>query len=319
MKSIRVEQFGDSSVLKLETVADPVASEGQVLVRVRAIGVNPVDTYIRAGIYGPQPFPFTPGFDASGVIEKIGAGVSGFAPGDRVMLYRPPSGTYSELVACEGKHVFPLPAALSFEQGAGLGVPYFTAQIGLFDRGRAKAGETVLVHGATGGVGTAAVQLAHAAGLKVIGTGSTESGRSLVKRLGADHVFDHSKTGYLEQVKDATQGRGPDLILEVLANVNLENDMNIAAMRGRIVVVGSRGKVEVTPRLLMRNNLNVMGLALNNCTDADIRHAWAAIARGVESGKLKPIVGQTMPLADASKAHERIMEPGAAGKIILIP
>lgn len=319
MKIIRVHQFGDPSVLRLETGDAPKPGASQVLVRVRAIGVNPVDTYIRAGNYGPQPFPYTPGYDAAGEIEQIGSDVRGHAVGDRVMVYRPAEGTYREFIACETRHVFALPRALSFEQGAGLGVPYFTAHVGLFDRGRAAAGETVLVHGATGGVGTAAVQLAHAAGLNVIGTGSTEHGRLLVKNLGADFVFDHSKPGYLDAIKAATGGRGPDLILEMLANVNLEHDMSIAAMRGRIVVVGSRGKLDVTPRLLMRNNLDVLGVSLNNSTDEELRTAWKAIAGGVEKGVLSPIVGTTMPLSDAAVAHEKVLAPGASGKIILIP
>lgn len=319
MKAIRIHNFGDPSVLQLETLPDPAASGDQVLVRIRAVGVNPVDTYIRSGIYGLQQFPFTPGYDASGTIEQVGSGISGFKPGDRVMLYRPPGGTYRELIACDVKHLFPLPVSLSFEQGAGLGVPYFTAQIALFDRGRAKPGETVLVHGATGGVGTACVQLAHAAGLTVLGTGSSEKGRSLATSLGAKRVFDHSMPGYLDEILKATGGRGPDLIIEMLANVNLENDMSIAAPRGRIVVVGNRGKIEVTPRLLMKSNLDVFGMSLHNATDAELREAWTQITRGVDSGKLTPIIGETMPLAQAAAAHERIMAPGAAGKIILIP
>ncbi|MBX3388796.1 MAG: NADPH:quinone reductase [Phycisphaeraceae bacterium] len=319
MKSIRVHSFGDPSVLRYETVPDPVPAAGQVLIRVRAIGVNPVDTYIRAGIYGPQQFPFVPGYDACGQIEQVGAGVSNFKVGDRVVLYRPPSGAYAELIACEPAHLFTLPSALSFEEGAGLGVPYFTAQVALFDRGRAAKGEAVLIHGATGGVGTAAIQLAHAAGLKVLGTGSTDKGKSLATKLGASRVFDHSKPGYLEEIRNATDGRGPDLIIEMLANVNLENDMTIAAPKGRIVIVGNRGKIEITPRLMMKGNLDVLGMSLHNTSDAELHRAWSQIAQGVESGKLKPIIGETMPLAQAAKAHEKILEPGAAGKIILVP
>lgn len=319
MKSIRVHTFGDPSVLRYESVADPAPAAGQVLVRVRAVGVNPVDTYIRSGAYGPQEFPFIPGYDASGTVEQIGAGVSKFKIGDRVVLYRAPTGAYAELVACDATHAFPLPAALSFEEGAGLGVPYFTAQIALFDRGRAAKGETVLIHGATGGVGTAAIQLAHAAGLNVLGTGSTEKGKALASKLGASRIFDHSKPGYLEEIRAATGGRGPDLIIEMLANVNLENDMAIAAHKGRIVIVGNRGKIEITPRLMMKGNLDVMGMSLHNTTDAELHRAWAHIVQGVESGKLKPIIGETMPLAQAAAAHEKILAPGAAGKLILIP
>lgn len=319
MRAIRVHSFGDPSVLKMETAADPTPVSGQVLVRVRAIGVNPVDTYIRAGIYGPMAFPYTPGYDASGIVEQVGKSVSSFRAGDRVMLYRPPSGVYAELVACDAKHVFALAPSLSFEQGAGLGVPYFTAQIAIFDRGRGKADETVLVHGATGGVGTAAIQLAHAAGLKVLGTGSSGKGRELATKLGATRVFDHSRPGYLDEIREATGGKGPDLIIEMLANVNLENDMNLAAPRGRIVIVGNRGKIEITPRLMMKGNLDVLGMSLHNSTDAELHAAWGRIAAGIETGGLVPVVAEKMPLAQAASAHEKIMAPGAAGKIILIP
>ncbi len=319
MRAIRVHQFGDPSVMKLETLPDPVAGPGQVVVRLRAIGVNPVDTYIRSGWYGPQKFPYTPGYDGAGVVEQIGAGVAGVKAGDRVMVYRPASGTYTDLALCEQKNVLPLPPNLSFEQGASLGISYFTAYVALFDRGRAKKGETVLVHGATGGVGTACVQLAHAAGLRVIGTGSTEAGRAMAEAQGAEEVFDHSKPGYLDEIRAATGGHGPNLIIEMLANVNLEHDLGLAAAKGRIVIVGSRGKIEITPRLTMRGNLDVLGMSLHNATDEELGAAWVQISAGIASGRLKPVVGETMKLEEAAAAHERIMAPGASGKIVLVP
>ncbi|MFO0861472.1 MAG: NADPH:quinone reductase [Phycisphaerales bacterium] len=319
MRAIRVHQFGDPTVLKLEELPAPAPAASQALVRVHAIGVNPVDTYIRSGTYGPQNFPFTPGYDASGVVERVGDSFSGFAVGERVVVYRPPGGTYAEQLVAEAKHLLPLPNSLSFEQGASLGVPYFTASIALFDRGRGAKGETVLVHGATGGVGLACVQLAHAAGLRVLGTGSTEKGRAIAIAQGADKMFDHAQAGTIDQIRDATGGRGPDLIIEMLANVNLEHDLTLAAPRGRIVIVGSRGKLEITPRLLMKGNLDVMGMSLHNSTESELRGAWSRIVREIEAGRVRPVVGETMPLAQAPKAHERIMAPGAGGKIILVP
>jgi len=319
MKSVRVHQFGDPSVLKPELLPDPAVGPKQLLIRVHAVGVNPVDTYIRAGIYGPREFPFTPGFDAAGVVERVGAEQKAIKQGDRVVVYRPPGGTYTKLVSCDAEYVFPLPQALSFEEGAALGVPYFSAHLALFARGRARSGETVLVHGATGGVGIAAVQLAHAAGLRVFGTGSTERGRQLALEQGATRMFDHSKPGYIEEIRAATDGKGPELIIEMLANVNLENDLGLAAMRGRIVIIGSRGKIEITPRLTMKNNIDVKGMGVLNATDEELRSAWESIRSGIEAGKLRPIIGERFSLDDAAKAHEKVMEPGAFGKIVLIP
>ncbi|MGH7244338.1 MAG: NADPH:quinone reductase [Phycisphaerales bacterium] len=319
MKSIRIHQFGDPSVLKPELLPDPAVGPTQALIRVYAVGVNPVDTYIRSGIYGPREFPFIPGFDASGVVERVGAEQKAYKQGDRVVVYRPPGGTYTKLISCDAEYLFPLPQSLSFEEGAALGVPYFSAHLALFARGRAKPGETVLVHGATGGVGIAAVQLAHAAGLRVLGTGSTERGRQLAVEQGAAQMFDHAKPGYIEEIRAATDGKGPDLIVEMLANVNLENDLGLVAMRGRIVIIGSRGKIEITPRHTMKNNIDVMGMGVLNATTEELHGAWASIRSGIEAGKLRPIIGEKFPLDDAAKAHTKVMELGAFGKIVLVP
>ncbi|MBL8886221.1 MAG: NADPH:quinone reductase [Phycisphaerales bacterium] len=319
MKAVRVHQFGDPSVLKPELLPDPPVGPKQVLVRVHAVGVNPVDTYIRSGIYGAREFPFVPGFDAAGVVERVGAEQKAFKQGDRVVVYRPPGGTYTKLISCGPEYLFPLPHNLSFEEGAALGVPYFSAHLALFVRGRAKAGETVLVHGATGGVGIAAVQLARAAGLRVFGTGSTERGRQLAVEQGAAKVFDHGKAGYIEEIRAATDGKGPDLIVEMLANVNLENDLGLAAMHGRIVIIGSRGKIEITPRHTMKNNIDVMGMGVLNATNEELHGAWESIRSGIDAGKLRPIIGEKFSLDDAAKAHAKVMEPGAFGKIVLIP
>src|SRR5437870_4811516 len=175
MKAIRVTDFGGPDVLKLQNVADPKPDSGQVLVRVKAAGVNPVDTYIRAGVYAKKPnLPYTPGTDAAGIVEAAGPNVKRFKPGDRVYTNGSITGVYAELALCEESRVHPLPSNISFAQGAALGVPYGTAYRALFQRGHAKPGEAVLVHGASGGVGIACVQFARAAGLTVIGTGGTE-------------------------------------------------------------------------------------------------------------------------------------------------
>src|SRR5437773_1389936 len=180
MKAIRVTQFGGPEVLKLETVPDPKPAKGQVLVRVHAAGVNPVDTYIRSGSYTNLSLPYTPGKDAAGIIEAKGDATDQFPLGDRVYTSGSITGTYAELTLCDAADVHPLPKQISFAQGAALGVPYATAYRALFHRAEARAGETVLIHGASGGVGLAAVQFARSAGLTVIGTAGSDGGSKLV-------------------------------------------------------------------------------------------------------------------------------------------
>lgn len=319
MKAIRFHQFGGPEVLRLESVADAVPGPGEVLVETRAIGVNPVDTYIRSGIYGPRPLPLTPGLDAAGIIASVGPGVSSLAPGQRVYLYGSVSGTYAEKIIARAAQVHALPERVSFQEGAALGVAYVTAHQALFVRGGAKAGETILIHGASGGVGLAAVQFAKHAGLRVAGTGGTPRGRELVKSQGAEAVFDHTQPGYLEQVLNWTEGKGVDLVIEMLANINLGKDLTLLARRGRVVVVGSRGTVEINPRDTMSRLADIRGLAILALTDEELAPSHEAIAKGLSTGALHPVVGRELPLADAAKAHEAVMASGACGKIVLIP
>lgn len=317
MKAIHVEEFGGPEVMKLVEVPQPQPGPGQVLVRMHAAGVNPVETYIRAGTYPRKPaLPFTPGNDGAGVIEQVGPDVK-LRPGDRVYTAGSISGTYAEYALCHAAQVHPLPANASFAQGAAVGTPFATAYRGLFQRGQAKAGETVLVHGASGGVGTAAVQLARARGLRVLGTAGTERGRELVRERGADAVFDHGAPDYLAQIMEATSGRGVDVILEMLANVNLGKDLTILAARGRVVVVGNRGRVEIDPRDTMSRDADIRGMVLPNTPSAEMADIHAALVAGLEDGTLRPVIGKELPLAEAAEAHRTVMEPGAFGKIVL--
>jgi NADPH2:quinone reductase len=318
MKAIRMHEFGGPEVLKLQEVADLQPAGGQVVVDVKAVGVNPVETYIRKGIYGDKAFPYTPGTDAAGVVRQVGPGVKGIKTGDRVYTYGSITGTYAEQALCEAAQVYPLPANVSFSQGAALGVPFGTAYYGLFYRARSQAGETALIHGATGGVGTAAVQMAVAFGLTVIGTGGSESGRKLVKELGAQHVLDHHDPNYLKQLMQITEQRGVDLILEMLANVNLGKDLGVLAKSGRVVVIGSRGKVEIDPREMMGRNTDIRGMSLMHATPAELRGIHAAIGAGLANGALRPIVDQEIPLAEAGRAHTEVMDEGSHGKIVLV-
>jgi NADPH2:quinone reductase len=320
MKAIRVHTLGAPDVMRLEEVPDPAPAAGQVLVRVKAAGVNPVDTYIRSGSYPMQrPLPYTPGLDAAGVIAAVGEGVGHRRVGERVYVAGSLTGTYAELVLCREAQVHPLPDAVSFAQGAAIGVPYGAAWYGLFVRARALPGEFVLVHGASGGVGTAAVQLARAAGLRVIGTAGSERGRALASVQGAHHVLDHRAPGYLEQLPLLTCDHGVDVVLEMLANVNLASDLKILAKRGRVVVIGSRAAVEIDPREAMGRDGSILGMSLFNASPEELRSMHAAFVAGLENSTLRPVVGRELPLAEAAAAHEAVMAPDAYGKIVLLP
>lgn len=319
MQAIRVHEFGGPEVLKLEQLPDPKPGPGQVVVRIEAIGINPVETYIRAGKYGPRQFPYTPGSDAAGTIEGVGDGVKTLRRGDRVYTHTSISGTYAQLALCSENQVHPLPAKIDFRQGAALGVPYATAHYGLFKRGAARAGEWVLVHGASGGVGTAAVQFARALGLIVVGTAGTERGRHLVLEQGAHHALDHHNPKYLDRLMDLTGGRGVDLILEMASHTNLGKDLPVLAKNGRVVIIGSRGPVQINPRETMSRDADLRGMTLMNADERDLAGIHAAIIAGLENGTLRPIVGKEMPLAEAAKAHEAVLAPGSYGKIVLKP
>ena len=320
MKAIQVYQFGGPEVLAVHEVPTPKPGPGEVLVRVRAAGVNPYDTYMRNGAYPVKPaLPYTPGSDAAGTIEAVGGGVTKVKPGDRVYTATTLTGAYAEYALARENQVYPLPEKISFSQGAGLWVPYGTAYTALRHHADARAGETLLIHGASGGVGIAAVQFARALGLTVIGTAGTSRGLELVKKEGAHHVFDHSKAGYPEEILKATGGRGIDLILEMLANVNLATDLKLLALRGRVIVIGNRGEITINPRELMARRASVRGFTLWAATEAESAEIHAAIAAGLENGTLRPIVGKELPLKDAPQAHIDVMAPGAFGKIALIP
>ncbi len=320
MKAIRVGKFGPPEVMVLEEVADPEPGPGQVLVTVKAAGVNPVDTYIRSGLYRPGlELPYTPGTDAAGVIAAVGPDVKHRRVGQRVYVAWSVSGTYAEQVLCSEFQTHPLPDGVSFGQGAAIGVPYGAAFRALFQRARAKPGETVLVHGASGGVGLGAVQLARAAGLRVIGSAGSEQGRALVQAQGAHHVLDHRQPGYLDQLTELTCGKGVDLILEMLANVNLAKDLTVLAKKGRVAVIGSRGKIEIDPRETMGREASILGVTMFNATPQDLASMHAAFAAGLENGTLRPVVSRELPLAEAAAAHHAVMEASTLGKIVLIP
>lgn len=320
MKAIVVREFGEPEVMKVEEIDRHVPTGTQVLVRIHAAGVNPVDAYIRTGMHAHAPkLPFTPGKDGAGVVEAVGDAVSKWKAGDHVYTANSDTGTYAEYCLCNETDLGRLPDNVSFEKGAGVWTPYATSFRALFQKANAKSGETVLVHGASGGVGVAAVQWAKNAGLTVIGTASSDDGKDLVKASGADHVLDHSDDSQFDQINEITGGRGVDVVIEMLANVNLENDFRSLAMFGRIVVVGNRGSLEFTPRNAMGKDATIYGMSLFNSSQSSRDEIHTAIYKGLSEGYLAPTVSRTFPLAEAAKSHHAVMENKALGKIILVP
>lgn len=319
MQAIIVEEFGAPEVMKLEQVPTPEPQAGQVLVKIEAAGVNPVDTYLRTGNHAHAPkLPFTPGKDGAGIVASIGEGVVKWKPGDRVYTANSVTGTYAEYSICNEIDLGRLPDSVGFEEGAGIWTPYATAYRALFQKAAAKGGETVLVHGASGGVGLAAVQWAKRAGLRVIGTASSKEGQDLVAEHGADAVYDHTDENHLAEIAKYIDG-GVDIIVEMLANVNLERDFEALAMFGRIVVVGNRGSLTFTPRHVMTKDATIYGMSLFNSPPEARHEIHAEIFNGLSEGSLRPVVSKRFSLADAAKSHHEVIESKAAGKIVLVP
>mmetsp|Transcript_80807 Transcript_80807/g.168605 ORF Transcript_80807/g.168605 Transcript_80807/m.168605 type:complete len:365 (+) Transcript_80807:322-1416(+) len=331
--AIVVENFGPPEVLKLAEKPLPELQSGEVLVDIKASGINPSDTYIRLGPEGPYAampgilpkLPYTPGKDGAGVIEAIGADVTGFNVRDRVYTTNSVTGTAAAKAICKAANVYHLPEEATFAQGACIGIPCTTAYYALKTRGQVRAAEKVLIHGASGAVGLAAIQFAKKMvgpeGL-VVGTAGTEEGEKATKDAGIDVVVNHRKENYVNELKEAAPG-GYDLILEMFAHINLAADLGLAARRGRICIIGSRSQeIAVNPRHFMASEVDVRGVFLGKITPEENQEAHAAMRSFLSDGSLKPVVALELKLAEAALAHKEVMEPsagGASGNIVLVP
>lgn len=319
MKAIQVKVFGEPDVMEFVEQEVPVPGTGELLVRVQAAGVNPVETYIRAGTYPLLPdLPYTPGGNVAGIIEKCGEGSGPWQEGDQVYSAATLSGAYAELALCSMDQLFRLPKNISFSQGAAIGVPAATAWRALFIRGEAKPGDRVFIHGGSGSVGQAAIQLARANGLRVYASAGSEKGCKLVEKFGAV-ALNHNENGYDQKLLKETDGQGVDLIVEMLANKNLEKDLNLLAPGGRVVIVGSRGRIDIDPRLTMGKETDIRGLAVFNASRQETVMTHAALFAAMENNSYIPTVSVEMVLADAAKAHHLVMQDNNCGKIVLIP
>ena len=320
MKAYRIHGFGEPPIASLDDVPDPTPGPGRVVVKVGAAGINPVDVYVAAGRYPTQPdLPYVPGNDAAGTVEAVGEGVHDFKPGDRVAVCQTVggrlTGAFAERCACEPAWLLRLPDRLSFAQGAALNIPYGTAHRALFDFGKPRDGDTVLIHGATGGVGVAALQIAKRAGLRVVATGGSGAGRAMLSEQGADVVLDHTAGDHLDAVKDAP----PDVILEMAADKNLARDIAAVAPDGRVVVIGSRGPTTIDARGLMGKGASVVGMNYYHGGEAAVRRTLAALQADLDAGAYDPAIQAEVPLADAGRAFELVMQGSSRGKVVVVP
>lgn len=320
MKVVQVKQFGGPEVLRITALPDPVAQEHEIVIDVQAVGINPVDAYIRTGQYALRPaLPYVPGMDASGIVSAVGKNVRFWKPGDRVYTIGILQGAYAEKICCQDCQACALPATYSFAEGAAIGVPYATAFRALLQKAQADRGETLLVHGASGGVGIAAVQIAKLSGLRIIGTAGTTAGLDLLRQQGVDHALNHREEGYFNSILTLTEQKGVDIILEMLANVNLGKDLRVLARNGRVVVIGNRGSVEINPRDIMAREAVVTGVVLLSTPPEELRTIHQHLSVWLHQNLIRPVVGKTFSLAEAAKAHEAVMSSGAFGKIVLLP
>ena len=323
MNAIQVHKFGGPEVLEYSTnVPRPKPGPDDVLVRIKAVGVNPVDVLIRTGSFGPQQFPYIPGADFAGIIEEVGSNVTDVKVGQRVYGsdLTAPDGmkAYAQFIAIKHNLVHPLHDNLTFSQGASIPIPYFTQYRALYHLAQAKPGETVFIHGASGGVGIAAVQIASGLGLTVIGTASTPEGQELARKAGAHFIFNHYEEGYLEKVKEAAGERGIDVILESIADKNLKKDIGLVRNKGRIIVVGGVTDIAINPLDVFVHEIVMKGVLIYQITNEELFETRQALYVGAKAGWLNPYIWKEFPLEKAADAHILLKSgSGARGKIIL--
>lgn len=319
MRAARITSLEGPTAVTVEDVPEPTLEAGDVLVDVHEAGVSFPDVLMSRGLYQMRPnLPFVPGAECAGVVREAGEG-TGFGPGDRVAAF-PVLGAFAETVAVPAAMVFPLPDDVSFEVGAALPMNYLTVHFALTRRGQLERGEDVLVHGAAGGIGTAAIQLARAMDARVIAVVSSEDKIETARAAGAHHIL--LADGFLEGVKELTQGRGVDVVVDPVGGDRFTDSLRSLAPEGRLLVIGfTAGQIpEVKVNRLLLNNLSVIGVGWGAFWTPDpsyLRTQWEAIMPLLESGQLAPPIGSRHPLDDVAGALAEIDERRAHGKVTL--
>ncbi|WP_017728954.1 NADPH:quinone reductase [Halalkalibacterium ligniniphilum] len=320
MKAVIYEQYGEPDVLKTANLDKPTLKAGEVLVKVGASGINPVDTYFRKGIRPVEQFPYIPHFDVAGEIVEVGEAVADWKVGDRIWATNAKHAS-AEFVAIPSEIVFPLPNDVSYEEGAALAMAFVTAHLSLFKRGQLQKGESVLIYGAAGAVGHAAVQLAKSAGAFVIATAGNKEKGDIAKKAGADEVIFYKDENVVDRVMEITAKKGVPLILDMSLSENMEQDFEMLAFSGRIVAIGS--PVNNTPPLLWRQ-LNIkhaalLGVLLFSAPSALLQEAGFAISKGLQEGLYSAHLGKVFSFEQAKDAHAALEAKTYNGSIVLIP
>ncbi len=327
MKAWRVHETGEPrEAMRLEEVPDPVPGAGEVLIRVRAANVNFPDALLCRGLYQVRPpLPFTPGVELCGEIVALGPGTDGLEAGARVIAPAAlPGGAFAELAVVPAASVLPAPPALDDAEAAALHIGYQTGWFGLHRRAGLRSGETLLVHAAAGGVGSAAVQLGKAAGATVIGVAGGPEKAAEARKLGCDIVVDRRSEDFVAVVKEATGGRGADVVYDPVGGEAYTGSTRCTAFEGRIVVVGFTSGTIPTPGLnhALVKNYSILGLhwGLYNSHDpAAVRHCHTELTRLAAEGTVKPLVSERVPLADAAEAVQRVAEGRTTGRVVVLP
>jgi len=323
MKAIGIPSPGPYEALIVEERPVPAPSGRQVLVRVHAAGVNRPDVFQRLGNYPPPPgAPDIPGLEIAGEVAARGPDAAAFAVGDRVTALVP-GGGYAEYCLVDERNALPLPAGFSMIEGAAIPETFFTVWPNVFERGGLKPGETLLVHGGASGIGTTAIQLAHAFGSRVIVTAGDEAKCAACRKLGADVAINYRTADFVAAVKEATGGAGADVILDMVGGDYVNRNYEAARVEGRIVQIATLNGLpdKANIALLMQKRLTHTGSTLRPRA-VEFKAAVAATLREkvwplLAARKIAPVIDSTFPLAEAPEAHARIDDPAHFGKIVL--
>lgn len=326
MRTWRVQELGDpKQALKLEEVEEPTPVRGEVIVEVEAASLNFFDALLCRGEYQERPeLPFTPGAEVSGTVSQTGEGVD-LREGSRVLATPPlPNGGFAERVAVPAESVFAIPDDMPFDAAAAMHIVYQTAYFALHRRANLREGETVLVHAGAGGVGSATIQLARAAGARVIATAGGEEKVEVCRKLGAEVTVDYKEENFIEVVKEATEGRGADIIFDPVGGDVFDGSRRCVAFEGRIVVIGFAGGriAEAPTNHLLVKNYSVVGLHWGlyaRVMPNLIPETHEALMRLYENGNIDPLIYESVPFEDLPDALERLAGRGTYGKLVTRP
>jgi NADPH:quinone reductase len=323
MRAVEISQFGPPEVLQVVERPDPVPTAGEILIDVAAAGVNRPDVIQRLGKYPPPPGASDlPGLEVAGVVAALGADVRGWSIGDPICALVA-GGGYAELAAVPQEQCLPIPAGLTAIQAAGIPETFFTVWTNVFQRGKLKAGETILIHGGTSGIGTTAIQLAKVFGARVFATAGSDDKCEATRKLGAEQAFNYRTVDWVAEGKRVTDGRGVNLILDIIGGDYIARNLDLLSIEGRLVQIAflKSAKAELDFSVMMRKRAWITGSTLRPRTPEEkgviardlLAHVWPLL----EKGAVAPVVHKVFPLADAAAAHRVMEESTHIGKLIL--